>query len=148
MFGDFWYAVKDGDKRLYALYRRHYTSLPYKKRTRANGSLFCGPGEKLPLLAVDGSAGFVWRRFIDKSGQKGVNCAFFRNEGDRLSSTLILEAEELAWKKWPGQRLYTYVNPRKVKSVNPGCCFLKAGWKRLEQKTTKGLLIFEKIPKT
>jgi hypothetical protein len=31
-----------------------------------------------------------------------VNCAVFRNEGPVLSSDLILEAEELAWGRWPG----------------------------------------------
>jgi hypothetical protein len=34
----------------------------------------------------------------------------------------------IAWQRWPGERLYTYVNPRKVKSENPGYCFKVAGW--------------------
>ena len=60
--------------------------------------------------------------------QQGVNCAVFRNEGLLLSSDLIKQADEMAWERWPGERHYTYVNPRKVRSANPGYCFKKAGW--------------------
>jgi len=147
------FAVLDGDPRLFALFKRHYSALPYKRRPRANGSLCCGPGEKLPLLTVAGDAGFIFKKFIDKSGQNGVYCAFFRNEGEYLSSDLLLEAEKLVWKRWPGERLYTYVNPRKVRTghpktgkPNPGKCFLKAGWNRLDTITTKGQIILEKLP--
>jgi len=50
---------------------------------------------------------------------------------------------EWAWKKWPPQRLYTTVNPRKIKSTNPGFCFLCAGWRRCGF-TESGLIILEK----
>jgi hypothetical protein len=91
--------------------------------------LFCGPGEKMVLLTEREDALFVWRKFIDDSGQQGVNCAIFRNESGILSSLLIREAMLHAWRRWPGERLYTYVNPRKIRSSNPGCCFKMAGWK-------------------
>lgn len=138
--------IKDGDPRAYALFRRHYSALPYNRRPRANGMLFCGPGEKMVLLTQDCRALFVWRKFIDKSGQQGLNCAIFRNEGDILSSNLILEAEQLAQQRWPAQRLYTYVNQRKIKSTNPGYCFIKAGWSRCGITKSKKLLILEKLP--
>ena len=77
--------------------------------------------------------------------QEGVSCAIFRNEGYYLSSELIKKACILAWQKWPNERLYTYVNPRKVKSTNPGYCFLKAGWRRTGM-SKGGLLIFEIFP--
>ena len=63
-------------------------------------------------------------------GQTGYSCAIFRNESPRRSSDIILEAEELAFEKWGPNRLYTYVDPRQVKSRNPGYCFLCAGWVR------------------
>lgn len=157
MFSEFgkWYEVKDGDPRGYALFRRHYSALPYLQRQRANGALFCGPGEKMVLMTTDCQAVFVWKKFIDKSGQQGINCGIFRNEGPYLSSELILEAEQLAWQRWPGERLYTYVNPRRIKTghpksgkPNPGKCFLKAGWRRLTAVTTKGQIILEKLPVT
>jgi hypothetical protein len=59
---------------------------------------------------------------------------------------LIQEATQLAWQRWPGQRLYTYVNPRKVRSTNPGCCFLKAGWRRCGVTKHNKLLILELLP--
>ena len=100
------------------------------------------------LLTADCMALFVWRKFIDKSGQRGVNCAVFRNEGPHLSSTLIREAERLAAGRWPGERLYTYVNPRRVKSENPGYCFKAAGWRVCGRTAERGLLILEKDRKS
>jgi hypothetical protein len=141
-----WLPIKDGDPRAYALFRRHYSALPYNRRPRANGMLFCGPGEKMVLLTQDCLALFVWRKFIDKSGQRGLNCAIFRNEGDILSSDLILEAEELARQRWPAdERLYTYVNQRKIKSSNPGYCFKMAGWTYAGQTASRKLHILEKL---
>jgi hypothetical protein len=140
-----WLPIKDGDPRAYALFRKHYSALPYNRRPRANGMLFCGPGEKMVLLTQDCQALFVWRVFIDKSGQRGINCAIFRNESPALSSGLILEAEQLAWLRWPDQRrLYTYVNQRKIKSVNPGFCFKCAGWQYAGRTKSKKLHILEK----
>jgi len=137
-----WYAIKDGDPRGRDLMRRHYSAIHYKDNR--NPRLFVGPGEKMVLLAADCKALFIWRKFIDGSGQLGVNCACFRNEGEELSSSLILEAEQLAWQRWPGERLYTYVSPRKILSCNPGYCFKMAGWKQCG--TTKGgLVILEKL---
>jgi len=60
--------------------------------------------------------------------QTGYNCAIFRNESSRLSSEIILEAEALAELKWGANRCYTFIDPRKIRSTNPGCCFKKAGW--------------------
>ena len=62
-------------------------------------------------------------------GQTGYNCSICRNESTRRSSDIILEAETLAFDKWGPNRLYTYVDPRKIKSVNPGYCFKVAGWR-------------------
>lgn len=138
-----WLATKDGDRAALNLFKRHYSFHHYKDNRPHN--IFVGPGKKQVLVTIDYCALFVWRKFIDKSGQRGVNCAVFRNETSIKSSDLILEAEQLAWKVWPGERLYTYVNPKKIKSSNPGYCFLMAGWKKCG-KTTKGLIILEKYP--
>lgn len=146
--GGYWYAVGDGDARAFDLMRNHYSFQAYADGRRQNllnrnRHLFVGPGQKMVLLGADCLALFVWRKFIDKSGQSGVNCAVFHNASDRLSSELILEAEQLAWQRWPGERFYTYVNPHKVKSVNPGYCFKRAGWSCCG-KSSKGLVILEK----
>lgn len=119
-----WELTKDGDPLALDLFRRHYS---FKESKRVNKQ-FVGPGEKMVLISHDGKAIFVWRKYISDDGQTGVNCAIFRNESRVLSSDLILEAEQVAWRRWPGQRLFTYVNSAAVKSVNPGYCFKKAGW--------------------
>jgi hypothetical protein len=58
---------------------------------------------------------------------------------------LIAEAMQAAWLRWPGERLYTFINPAKVRSANPGYCFLRAGWQRCGI-TSRGLVIFEVAP--
>ena len=139
-----WYSLKDGDAMARGLFDRHYSRRHYKDGRRPK--LFVGPGEKMILMTTDGKALFVWRKFISDAGQEGVNCAIFRNEGPILSSVLILEAEELAKIKWPGERFYTYVNPKKIKSTNPGFCFIKAGWRKCGVTKSKKLIILEKNP--
>ena len=74
--------------------------------------------------------------------QEGINCAVFRNESSVLSSALITEAMRLAWHRWPGERLYTYVNPAQIKSNNPGFCFQAAGWHKCGE-SQGGLVILE-----
>jgi hypothetical protein len=88
----------------------------------------------------------VWRKFLSADGQQGVNCAVFRNEGAGLSSDLIRAADALADQRWPGERHYTYVNPRAVRSTNPGFCFLQAGWRRCGITKHRKLLILEREP--
>jgi hypothetical protein len=120
-----WIRVKDGHPVGLALYHRHYSYRPYADGRQP--TLFAGPGEKEVLLTACGRALFVWRKFISGDRQDGVNCAVFRNEGAGRSSDLIRHAMDIAWQRWPGERFYTYVNPRKVKSDNPGYCFKVAG---------------------
>lgn len=139
-----WYPVKDGNPMARGLFNRHYSRHFYKDGRKPK--LFVGPGEKMLLMTTDGRALFVWRKFISGDGQQGVNCAVFRNESDVLSSELILEAEQLAWNRWPGERLYTYVNAKAIQSSNPGFCFLKAGWKRCGITKVNKLVILEKYP--
>jgi hypothetical protein len=140
-FGQTWREVKDGDDSARDIFNGHYS-----RRHYADGRkplLFVGPGEKMVLMTPEADALFIWRKFISADNQRGVNCAAFRNESDTLSSDLILKAEKHAARRWPGERLYTYVNPRKLRSTNPGCCFLKAGWRRCGE-TKGGLIILEK----
>ncbi len=141
-----WISVRDGDYRALALYKRHYSY-----RALKNGRLhntFVGPGEKMVLLSLDCKALFVWQKSTveryDK--QSGIRCSVFRNEGGILSSLLIEEACQLAEKRWPGERLFTYVNGTKVRSTNPGYCFLKAGWRRTGTNKDGRLALLERGP--
>ncbi len=139
-----WFAVKDGNITARDLFNRHYSRHFYKDGRKPK--LFVGPGEKMVLVTSDGRALFIWRKFISDNGQQGINCAVFRNESEYLSSELILEAEQLAWDRWPGERLYTYVNPQKIRSKNPGYCFKMAGWKVCGKTKAKNLVILDKLP--
>lgn len=136
-----WWVTKDGDADCLELYERHYSCYHYADgRTR---KLFIGPGEKLVLRTDAGDAMFAWRKFIDDSGQTGINCAVFRNESSIRSSDLIRQADAIADCVWPSSRHYTFVKAEAVASKNPGFCFLAAGWKRCG-KTKSGLLVLER----
>lgn len=139
-----WFELRDGDIRLREFYNRHYSSRGGDSRQ------IVGPGRKLVLLTHAVDALFVWRKMLDDRAEfgGGINCAVFRNEGPLLSSALILSAEEVVYRRWGVERLYTYVNADAVRSTNPGCCFRCAGWRTVG--TTKGghgrpqLLVLEK----
>ena len=140
-----WLQAWDGDPTAAALYDRHYS----RNRNAIGDPRIAGPGEKIVLLTPCARGLFVWRQFISKdpsAGPDDVNCSIFRNEGAGLASDLILAAMPLAWAKWGPQRLYTYVNPKRVRSTNPGYCFLQAGWRKCGVTKTRKLLIFEARP--
>ena len=139
-----WLSIKDGDDEARRFFDRHYSRKPYADGRQPK--LFVGPGEKLVLVTACRRALFAWRKFINGDGQQGVNCAIFGNEGAGLASFLIEEADAIADQRWPGERHYTYVNPRKVASENPGFCFLKAGWRRCGITKWNKLIIMERDP--
>lgn len=148
-----WYRVRDGDSRARALYLRHYsasqTAIDKGLAVWGYDCTFVGSGDNLLLLTSDASAVFVWKRFphVKSDDHRGINNSLFRNESRVLSSVLIREAVELAWQKWPGERLFTFVDSHKIKSSNPGFCYLKAGWRRLPNRTkSNDLTILEYTP--
>lgn len=143
-FNPIWWLTKDGDQVCLDLYERHYSA--YKYRDGRIRKLFCGPGEKIVLRTWEGNALFVWRKFIDACipKQEGINCAIFRNESRHKSSELIRQADTIADFCWPSERHYTYVSAEKVKSTNPGYCFITTGWKKCGR-TKGGLIILEKL---
>ncbi len=141
-----WVQTKDGDPAGMELFRNHYSFKEYKDNRPRR--LFVGPGQKLVLITPEANALFVWRKFKDDSGQTGINCSVFRRQTDcrHVASAMILDAERFAWKRWPGERLYTYVNAGKIKSANPGFCFQKAGWTKCGITKHNKLIILEKMP--
>lgn len=138
-----WWLTKDGDADCLALFERHYSHR--LKRGPRRIAQFVGPGEKVVLRTEAGDAVFAWRNFIDDSGQQGINCAIFRNESAHRSSELIRQADAVADCLWPGRRHYTYVNPKGIRSGNPGFCFIAAGWRR-RGTTGSGLIVLELLP--
>lgn len=146
LIGEGWQEMKDGDPSCRAIFDRHYSRYFYADGRKPK--LFVGPGEKIVLMTADGQALCVWRKFISMDKQEGVNCAIYRNEGPGKASELLRDAMTWAHRRWPGQRLYTYVDPRKVKPTiersRPvwGWCFYKAGWS-FAGLTGRGLHILE-----
>ena len=141
----YWYEVSQCDPRVVALYRRHYSSQKINHGAIIDYTRLgiAGPGESFVMLTQDARAVFGWVKNIRDDNQYGINCFVFRNESTELSSSLIIEADELAFNKWPDERRhFTFVNPKKVRSTNPGYCFIQAGWRRCG-KTPKGLIILE-----
>lgn len=97
------------------------------------------PGETIVLKTRDERAVFGWWRPHPHSGLKAMNgldgwtCTIFRNTGPLLSSELVLDAEQAlhdAHVSCGPDGLITYVFDSKVRSSNPGFCFLMAGWRR------------------
>lgn len=131
----------DGDGFARLLADKHYS------RKSKGANLFVGPGEKIVLVTLNYDALFVWRlSVLREDNQAGVECSIFRNESNILSSELIKEAMSLAWERWPGMRLFTYVADSKIKSINPGCCFKKAGWRKCGRNKSGKLTILEARP--
>jgi hypothetical protein len=132
------------DQEMRVLADRHYS------RRTPGAKQFAYSGRKLVLRNEAGTILFVWM-YPDETmrldGQRGYNCAIFRNESSRKSSEVILEAEQRAFDRWGPNRLYTYVDPTKIASPNPGYCFKMAGWDFVGlSKAGKHLLVKELRP--
>jgi hypothetical protein len=129
------------DPEMASLADRHYS------RRTPGARQFCYSGRKIVLRDAAGLVLFVWM-FPDVAlrmdGQVGYNCAIFRNESERRSSEIILEAESFAVERWGDGRAYTFVDGRKIKSSNPGFCFQMADWRKCGQ-TRSGKTILEKF---
>lgn len=141
-----WRSSHKADPRAVALYVRHYSARRYADGRPRRQCM--PPGETMVLLTEDCRAVFGWQRArVERyDRQTGVCCTLFRNEGNLLSSALIAEADELAWRRWPDERRhFTYVNAGAVASSNPGYCFLRAGWRRCGR-SKSGLVLLERLP--
>jgi hypothetical protein len=132
------------DRECAELADRHYS------RQSPGSPQFMGNGRKLVLRDMDGAIvfGWLWSEYR-ADGEDGFNCAIFRNEGERLASGIILEAEEKAVEKWGPNRAFTFIDPREVKPTFVrnmpvwGFCFYKAGW-RFKRVTRDGKYLLEK----
>lgn len=147
-----WKQVKKFDPAACRLADRHYS------RRTIGSNQFMPPGETVVLLSELADAVFGWWRPAPSSGIKAMNgldgwtCTIFRNESVWLSSTMILAAEkfliDLGVSIGP-DGFITYVWDSKVKSENPGFCFLKAGWvRRGRSKDGKKTLLMKPVTRS
>ena len=132
---------------------KHYS------RQKVGTNQFMPPGRTIVLRNYEGTVvfGWLWQDKRD-DGQQGYNCSIFRNESSRLSSDVILEAETYAFSVWGPNRVFTYIDPSKLRKQEhkyrhakvPGKCFFAAGWKLRLKKNGKphvssnGLYLFVK----
>ena len=118
---------------------RHYS------RQKIGTNQFMPPGKTIVLRSAKGDVvfGWLWQEKRD-DGQAGYSCSIFRNESERLSSDIILEAESRAVAEWGENRGFTYINPDSISNKrNPGYCFKVAGWKFVKL-SPSGLHLLEK----
>lgn len=142
----YWVVVPKFDRGACLLADRHYS------RRKVGSPQFMPPGQTLVLRGRDDAAVFGWWRPHPSSGLKAMNgldgwtCTIFRNEGPRLSSELILEAEnELALRHECGPSGFiTYVWVAKVQSRNPGYCYLKAGYTKTGLSADRRKILLQK----
>lgn len=130
----------DGEMSMFA--DRHYS------RRTPGARQFLYSGRKLVLRNTEGTVLFAWIWPDDDKrmdGQTGYNCAIFRNESERRAHAIILEAEEAAFAKWGPNRMYSYIDARKTRTIIAlrnyrkwgirrgerivGFAWRKAGWK-------------------
>lgn len=124
-FSDSLIVTNHFDPEMARLADRHYS------RRTVGARQFLYSGRKIVIRDALGDVLFGWifpDPALRSDGQTGYNCAIFRNESQRRSSELILECERIAIERWGPNRMYTYVDPRKIISANPGYCFKQAGW--------------------
>jgi hypothetical protein len=138
-----WMRVKKSDISCRLLADRHYS------RQTIGDKQFCRPGKNIVLRTALGDAVWVTWQGIRDDGLEAWECTIFRNESEYLSSELIREAIEITiecWGKLPADGIITTVDPNKIKSINPGCCFKKAGFKVIGETKVNKLLILQYKP--
>lgn len=132
-----WIITNKGDQECRVLADRHYS------RQKIGARQFTRPGRNLVLRTEIADAVWVTWSGIRDDGIDAWECTIFRNESAYLSSDLIREAVEITIREWgqpPTDGIITYVDQTKVRSVNPGFCFLKAGWRKSGRSKRRNLL--------
>lgn len=125
---------------------------PHYSRRTPGSKTFTGVGQEIVLVAHDETA--VWAVVRQRTpsaagsgssrGRTGTSDKrphfvwrnmLFRNLGEVLSSELILRSLEMTYREWPKKYgalplevLRTEIDPSRVRSTNPGCCYKKAGF--------------------
>lgn len=130
-----WVEVSKGDPQAVALADRHYT------RQKPGTSQFCRPGKNLVLLSKDEKALWVTWQGIRDDGFEAWECTLFRNEGDFLSSHLIVLALGVTADKWgepPKDGIITYVG----KHLKGGT-FHAAGFRKIGTSKKRGLPLLQ-----
>ncbi|GIP54275.1 hypothetical protein J42TS3_33100 [Paenibacillus vini] len=98
------------------------------------------------LRTATGNAVWVTWSGIRDDGLLAWECTIFRNESTYLSSDMIRIAVAATIDEWgqpPPDGIITYVDQLKVRSSNPGYCFLSAGFHKLGFSKRRKLLLLQ-----
>lgn len=130
-----WHEVSKCDKLALEIAKPHYS------RAKPDSNELGPPGQKIVFVSDDWKALWgshrpaPWAGVKRMDGFEGHSCFIFRNAGSQyLSSGMIREAVALTARRWGIAPFITYVATDKVRSNNPGFCFLKAGFRRVGYK--------------
>lgn len=135
-----WLVTHKGDRSCRLLADRHYS------RQTVGSPQFCRPGRNLVLRTAAGDAVWVTWDGIRDDGLRAWECTIFRNESPATSSGMIREAVAATLAEWgepPPDGLITYVKAAAIRSTNPGCCFKRAGWRRIGESKRRGLILLQ-----
>ena len=124
---------------------RHYN------RQKIGTPQFVAPGRCKVFLTLDHIALWVtsWP-FAEYTKHDWAGAwvnSLFRNEGAMLSSELILDAIAATRYFWepPELGIVTFVNADKIRSSNPGYCYLQAGFKKVGKTKKDGLVVLQML---
>lgn len=142
-FDGAWHQVRRSDPRARVLADRHYS------RQTIGAVEFMASGKTFVLLTLDACAVWGVIENMDPAGGRRWRCSIFRNEGPLRSSDLVREATSLTYAFWtrhhggpPPIPLTTEIDPAKTRRKrDPGRCFLRAGWHRIDVR--RGLVVLQ-----
>lgn len=124
---------------------RHYN------RQTVGAKQFVPPGRCVVLISECGRALWVtswpFAQYVKHAWAGAWINSLFRNEGAGLSSELIIQAIAVTRFEWepPTLGMITFVDRTKVRSTNPGYCYLKAGFEHVGE-TRGGLMAYQLRP--
>lgn len=131
-----------------ALADRHYS------RQKPGTPQFVPPGRCMVLYAENDGGRAVWvtswpfAQFVKHAWAGAWVCSIFRNEGVGLSSMLIgqaVAASRAFFGPPPALGIITFVQPKSIRSTNPGSCYQHAGWRRVGA-AKDGKPCFQQLP--
>lgn len=141
-----WQPSWRADPRAAAIADRHYN------RQKVGSPQFVPPGRCMVLRHDDDAlwvTSWPFAEYVQHEWAGAWMNSLFRNESDRLSSELIVEAvahTRAFFGTMPGLGMVTFVDATKVRpKQHPGYCYLKAGFRHVGA-TKGGLLAFQMLP--
>ena len=114
---------------------------------------FCRPGRNIVIKTTDSKAGLVfWRGIADHEYKDCWENTLFHNESSVLSSVLLKESVSYLFHfvikggDLPKDGIISYVQKAKVRSSNPGFCYMKAGFDLIKESEKFRIFQIKQVP--